>query len=95
MVTREVGVGPLALRSTSCKISRVVTKRQVNNGYIFMVNLWYIICVLAGRKVFRYLFYTETHGFLFYTRLTRYRVNCKCWDIMFGLTRCWQSGFTL
>ena len=49
-----------------------------------MVNLWYIICVFAGRKVFRYLFYT---------RLTRYRVNCKCWDIMFGLTRWWQSVF--
>ena len=51
-----------------------------------MVNLWYIICVFAGRKVLRYLLYT---------RLTRYRVNCKCWDIMFGLTRWWQVGFTL
>ena len=30
MVTREFGVGPLAQDSTSCKISREVSKRQVN-----------------------------------------------------------------
>ena len=29
MVTREFGVGPLAQDSTSCKISREVTKQQV------------------------------------------------------------------
>ena len=30
MVTREFGVRPFAQDSTSCKISRKVTKRQVN-----------------------------------------------------------------
>ena len=48
-----------------------------------MVNLWYIICVFARRKVLRYLLYAW---------VTRYRVNCKCLDIMFGLTRLWQLG---
>ena len=72
MVTREFGVGSFGAGSTSCKISRVVPKRQVNKvktmdinyGYIFMANLWYIICVLARRKVFRYLFYTRVTMYL-------------------------------
>ena len=31
-----------------------------------------LICVFAVRKL----------RYLFYTRLTRYRVNCKCWDML-------------
>ena len=62
MVTQEFGVGSFDAGSTSCKISCVVMKRQVNKVKtmdMFMVNLWYIICVLAQRKVFRYLFHTR------------------------------------
>ena len=53
--------GAFAYGSTSCKISRVVTKWQVNKVktmdiYIFMVNFWCIICVFARRKVLTYFF---------------------------------------
>ena len=51
-----------------------------------MVNLWYILCVLARRKVLSYLFLR---------RVTSYRVNCKCGYTMFGVTRWQQGGFTL
>ena len=40
----------LAQGSTSCKISREVMKQQVSKiktMYIFLVNLWNIMCVLA------------------------------------------------
>ena len=51
-----------------------------------MVNLWYIICVFARRKVLRYLFLR---------RVTRYRVNWKCGYTMLGDTRWFHGGFAL